>query len=86
MIFTDVILIFQDSAIHYFQREKEGSFYPESVQRRVLPTRYVDMNGDSVELEPTYSHPGNSEDFVEGVMKENMCFLDTSYFIAGNIH
>ncbi|MEW8487861.1 MAG: hypothetical protein AB2705_22000 [Candidatus Thiodiazotropha sp.] len=44
------------------------------------------MNSDSVEFEPTYSHPGNPEDFVEGVMKENMCFLDTSYFIAGNVH
>ena len=67
-----------------FEWEKDGSFHPETIQRRVLPTRFVDLNGDRVKEEPTYW--SGQQDFVDRALKENMCFLDPAYFIAGNVH
>lgn len=67
-----------------FEWEKDGSFHPETIQRRVLPTRFVDLNGDRVKEESTYWR--GQQDFVDRALKENMCFLDPAYFIAGNVH
>ena len=69
-----------------FQWEKGGQFYPENVQRRALPTRFVDINGGTIEGKPVYSYFDVDRESVGNILGERMSFLDPSYFIAGNVH
>ena len=54
--------------------EKNGSFNPETVHRRVMPTRLVDLNGETVSDIPEYLLCDNQLDFAEKVIADNMCF------------
>ena len=69
-----------------FQWEKGGQFYPENVQRRALPTRFVDINGGTIEGKPVYSYFDVDRESVGNILGERMSFLDPSYFIAGNVY
>ena len=72
--------------VHIYEWERDASFHPGTIQRRVLSPTYVNVMGEQVQGKPTYSFCGNQRDFAETVLESNMCFLDTSYFIAGNVH
>ena len=69
-----------------FQWERNDCFHPESVTKRALPPRWVNISGGTVEDTPVYTYFQVDRNSAEAVLDEKMCFLDPTYFIAGNVH
>ena len=69
-----------------FEWEKTGDFHPDNIQLRDKTPRYVNINGKQVQNPSAFPFNSVNDVTLKELLERDFTFLDSDYFIAGNVH